>query len=157
MPAHSSSHRVRRVPSVPRAGVDPITSAVDALAVVTMALSSPPGNETVAFYLDDAGCGAGPLLVVADTVDHDAMLDVVDLMGRMAAPNAIVDRTLTGLVVASCRPGGRREAADALRWRRASDLADQHCLTLVEWFVLGVAGVEYPRELTREPERWLAA
>jgi len=46
------------------------------------------------------------------------------------------------------------ELWDGDLWDEASDLADSFGLTLLEWFVISPDGIECPRELTGEPDRW---
>ena len=43
---------------------------------------------------------------------------------------------------------------DIDRWLEADSITDSHGIELIEWFVIDPAGVECPRELLGEPDRW---
>lgn len=140
-------------PRAPRAGLDPIRSADDALAIVSLARRDPLIAETLAFFLDDRHCGAGSIVAVSDTVVPDDVLDVADVICTASAAQ-VADGTLTGLVVASCRRRAGLLPDDAERWCDLSDLVETHGLVLVEWFVVGPEGVVLPRDVAGEPPRW---
>ena len=105
--------------------------------------------KIVAFLLDDTGHG-GTILVVTGAESPDAMIGVVETLCLAAA----ADTRLCRLVVASIRPEGATRPGDIDRWLEASAIADLHDIDLVEWFVIGPAGPECPRDLLGEPERW---
>jgi hypothetical protein len=67
---------------------------------------------------------------------------------------AQADDQLCRLVVATVRPCGATQQGDVDRWLEASAIADAHGVELIEWFVIGPAGPECPRDLLGEPERW---
>lgn len=136
-------------PHVPRAYLDPVGSAAEALAVIHLAMRSPLVPELVAFMLDTDGRG-GHIVAVSDVDDDDAVLRVVDLMCRVAADH----ERLCSLVVASVRPHGGADGVDARRWRDADRLAADHGIELVEWFVISPDGAECPRELAGDESRW---
>ena len=75
-------------------------------------------------------------------------------MAELGALCQGVGRETAYVVIASVRPTGDVEADDAQRWCRASDVVESHGMTLLEWFVLGRSGVDCPRDLTGEPDRW---
>jgi hypothetical protein len=134
---------------VPRAGIDPIRCADDALAVI--ALGVPYGNDTIMVLLDAERRGSS-VLVVNDTDDADALFRVID---------ACVDATreisaITAVIIASSRPDSDVEPGDVHRWLEASDQCRAGGLALVEWFVLGRSGPRCPRVLIGEPARWIA-
>jgi hypothetical protein len=57
------------------------------------------------------------------------------------------------------RPGGGLNLPATLpgdidRWVEANEITEAHGIELIEWFVVGPAGVECPREMLGEPERW---
>jgi hypothetical protein len=133
----------------PRAHPEPILDAADALALISLAMHDPLQAEVIAFLLDDAGRG-GTIVIVTDAVAHDAVLGVVETMCLAAA----ADPQLCRLVVASVRPAGATRPGDIDRWLEASAIADVHCIDLVEWFVIGPAGPECPRDLLGQPDRW---
>lgn len=127
----------------------PVRSATGALQLIEAAATRPLVHETIAFLLDHDGFGS-TLLCVSGTDRPDAMLGVVECVARAGEGIA----RLASIVVASIRPAGGLVPGDVDRWLEASDLADQHGLRLVEWFVIGPNGPECPRDLIGEPERW---
>lgn len=140
---------------LPRAGVDPITDEATALALLSVA-ANPTRHETIVVLLDDARCGIG-LVVVSDTRDRDA---VVEVAARILDP-AVHDGRVASVIVATVRPGGHadherhehHDLADAERWVDLDEIADRCDVELVEWFVLD-AEVSRPRELVNAPQRW---
>jgi hypothetical protein len=143
MSRHHTTHRP------PRAHVDRVADAADALALIALAMHDPMQPEVIAFLLDDTGRG-GTIVVVTDAVALDAVLAVVETMCLAAA----ADQSLCRLVVASVRPQGATLPGDIDRWLEATDIADTHGVDLIEWYVIGPAGPECPRDLIGEPERW---
>lgn len=143
---------------LPRAGIDPITDEATALALLSVA-ADPTRHETIVVLLDDARCGIG-LVVVSDTSDPDAVVEVTE---RILDP-AVHDGRVAGAIVATVRPGGHddrehherhehHDLADAERWFDLDEVADRCEVELVEWFVLGTE-VSRPRELVNAPQRW---
>ena len=136
--------RSRPTHRIPRGFIDPIESRADALAV--LALAAPFGHDTIAILLDPDRCGVG-ILVVTDTRDDDAIFRIIDVC---------IDAQYTeisGLILATSRPGGDVMSTDASRWRRASSQCDEAGIELVEWFVIGTH-IACPRELTGDQPRW---
>ena len=142
-----SRHHI--APRLPRAHLDPVDDAATALTLISRARHDPMQPEVVAFLLDDTGHG-GTILVVTGAESPDAMIGVVETLCLAAA----ADTRLCRLVVASIRPEGATRPGDIDRWLEASAIADLHDIDLVEWFVIGPAGPECPRDLLGEPERW---
>lgn len=142
--------RNRKSHPVPRGGIDPIRSADDALAV--LALAAPYGHDTIVIPLD-ADRRSSSIMVVTDTVDHDALFGVIDVC---VAATAAHGAPIEAMIVASSRPDGDVEADDVHRWLEAGDLCRSGGIELIEWFVLGRSGAQCPRELFGEPERWVA-
>lgn len=143
MPRQHSAHRP------PRAHIDPIVDAGDALALIGLAMHDPMQPEIIAFLLDESGRG-GTIVIVSDATRPDAVVGVVETLCMAAAG----DPELCRLVVATVRPSGATRPGDVDRWLEASAIADVYGLELVEWFVVGPAGPECPRDLLGEPERW---
>jgi len=127
----------------------PVRCATDALRIMLLSASQPLQAETLAFMLDRHGNG-GVITIVSGTVDANSVLAVVECFSRAAAglPQAVA------LVVGSVRPHGRVLPGDIDRWLEASALAAAHGVELIEWFVINTAGVQCPRDLLGEPERW---
>jgi hypothetical protein len=145
---HSTAH-----PRLPRAG-DPIRSATEAIAVVSLAIHRPLEAETVAFFLDDFS-RSSTITVVSGTTEPDSVLTVAECMALAAAGLP----SLCGIVLASVRPGAAPNLPATLpgdidRWIEANEITELHGIELIEWFVIGPAGVDSPRELLGEPQRW---
>lgn len=133
---------------VPRARVDPIACADDALTLVRGVLAVPTRPETVVIVLDDAHRGLG-IVSVSGTASPDAVVSVVECI---AQPDLFAGDG-AALVVASSRPGQPVDEADIDRWFDMCDLAEQAELELIEWFVVG-RSVSCPRDLVGAPPRW---
>ncbi len=140
---------------LPRAGIDPIDDPVTAARTLAAAVHRPIRHETIALLLDAERRGVA-IVIVADTDDPDALLEIVELL---AAPTAH-DGRVAAMVVATVRPDQRDGAAsdvaigDVERWMEASELADAHGVELIEWFVIAPADVTCPRDRLGEPPRW---
>ena len=173
MSIHSHTHPLAAsdgsAESLPRAHIDPIDHEATALALIGAVMSTPPRDETIIFLLDQARRGLS-VVVVDGTVDPDDVLGSVEaLLGAISVVNdtcTVDDSPIGGLVVTSVRPrdpadldglAGFDDLADADRWLQLDDLADQHAIDLVEWFVLDgcdTVRVTRPRDLLNEPPRW---
>jgi hypothetical protein len=140
--------RNRTFHPVPRGGIDPIRSADDALAV--LALAAPYGHDTIVILLDAERCGSS-IMIVTDTVDHDAMFDVIDVC---VSATAAYGAPIEAMILASSRPDGDIVPDDVHRWLEAGDRCRSAGIELVEWFVIGSSGPRCPRALFGEPERW---
>jgi hypothetical protein len=132
---------------IPRGFIDPIESRADALAVLSLA--APFGHDTVAILLDAQRRGIG-IVVVTGTTDPDAIFGVIDVCLNAR------DREISGLVLATTRPGGDMQAADRDRWIDATARCEHGGIELVEWFVIG-EHIACPRDLAGEPPRWVPA
>jgi hypothetical protein len=138
---------------LPHAG-DPIRTALDAIAVVSLVIHRPLEAETIAFFLDE-NSRSNVITVVSGTTDPDSVLSVAECMAMVADRSP----TLCGVVLASVRPSAPPNLAATLpgdidRWVEANEIIESHGVELIEWFVVGPAGVDCPRELLGEPERW---
>ncbi len=134
---------------LPRAGIDPITSADAAFVTISMAVHRPLRDETIVALLDDARRGIS-LVVVGGTRDRDAVVDVVDCLLNLTRHG---DR-IGSLVVASVRlDHDHADERDVDRWLEMSDLAEQFGIELLEWFVIA-DDVSCPRDQLGEPPRW---
>jgi hypothetical protein len=139
---------------VPRARRDSVVTPDDALAIAALAASSPARAETIAFLLDDTYRGTGLITVVSDTHEPDSVVHIAEVMAELGALCEGVGCETAHLVIVSVRPDGDVEPDDAARWCSASDVAEGHGMTLLEWFVVGPAGIDCPRDLVGEPDRW---
>jgi len=127
----------------------PVRCATDALRIMLLSAAQPLQHETIAFLLDRHGNG-GVITIVSGTVDANSVLAVAECLATAAegVPQA------AALVLGSVRPAGRVLPGDIDRWLEASAVAAAHEVELIEWFVIGAAGVQCPRDLLGEPERW---
>lgn len=127
----------------------PVRSAHDAISLLSLAVVEPLVAETLAFLLDERGIG-GVIIAFDGTTTADSVLDIVEVMAQAGerAPNCC------SLVVASVRPRSGVLPGDVDRWLEASSIASLHGLDLLEWYVISPYGIECPRDLLGEPERW---
>lgn len=137
----------------PLAG-EPICSANDAIAVVSMAIHRPLEAETIAFFLDHTG-RSNTITVVSGTIDPDSVLSVAECMSLAGAQSP----ELCGVVLATVRPASAPNLPATLpgdidRWIEAGEVTESNGIELIEWFIVGPAGVDCPRELLGDPERW---
>jgi hypothetical protein len=138
---------------LPHAG-DPIRSSLDAIAVVSLVIHRPLEAETIAFFLDDLS-RSNTITVISGTVDPDSVLTVAECMAMAGSSVA----ALCGVVLATVRPDappnvGATLPGDMDRWIESDQMLEAHGIELIEWFVIGPSGVDCPRELLGEPERW---
>ena len=142
MPAHE-------VPTSPLPRPSPVRCGTEALRVLLLSASQPLQPETLAFLLDRHGHGS-VITVVSGTVDPDAVLAVTECIARAAEglPRA------ESMVLATVRPTGHVLPGDIDRWMEASDIAEAHGVTLIDWYIIGASGAQSPRDLLGEPERW---
>jgi hypothetical protein len=127
----------------------PVRNAQEAEDVLRLALPRPLEHETLAFLLDTDGTG-GLMICIEGTEPLESVLLVTDMMSTIAArlpePH--------GLVVATVRPRVGVVPGDIDRWLAASDIAADHGVRLLEWYVVDHHGFHCPRELIGEPMRW---
>ena len=131
----------------------PVRCGADALRIISLAVSRPLEAETLVFLLDQRGLG-GVITLVSGTTEPDSVLAVAECLARAAEG---VDRA-RAMVLATVRPaagpGGALLPGDVDRWLEASDVVGERGVHLLEWFVIGPAGAECPRDLLGEPQRW---
>lgn len=123
MPSHRSAP--------PTAVPAPIRSDAAAVALLRVAAVTPLEPEVLCFLLDAGGRGS-VVLTVSGTHDPNAVLDVVDLVGRAA-----LGTSACYLVVASVRPDGLVEPDDDWRLDELDQITLGHDLELLEWYVIG--------------------
>jgi len=137
----------------PRAD-QPIRSAIDAIAVVSLAIHRPLEFETIGFLLDDHA-RSNTITVVTGTTEPDSVLAVAECLALAAADSP----SLCGLVLATVRPDlpphmPATMPGDVDRWIEANSITEAHGIELIEWFVVGKSGVACPRDILGDPERW---
>ncbi|RLE24706.1 MAG: hypothetical protein DRJ50_04260 [Actinobacteria bacterium] len=137
---------------IPRALIDPIDSATEALTIIDFTMQDPPGSDTIAILLDHERRGLS-IFTVTGTTHPDAMFDVLDIIIDARTEG---DLRLGGMILASVRPGSGVEPADVDRWLEASDMTELGGLELVEWFVVGTE-TACPRDMLGQPPRWGSA
>lgn len=142
---HTTNHH-----RMPRAGLDPIDGPGIAISTLSMVMRRPPRFETILLLLDEAQCGRS-IVTVSGTTDPDAVIEVVEFVSDAC-------EQLSGLVVASVRPGDHPSAADdhdgdVDRWLEMSETAALRGVELLEWFVIGRT-VRCPRDQLGETPRW---
>lgn len=134
---------------VPRAGLDPITDAESALAVIRLAVDEPARPKTIVVTLDERRCGVH-LAVITRTTSDDDVVDITERLLEGAEPTDEIE----AIIVASVRPGCTGPCEhDLVRWSRIDGVAGDFGVELVEWFLIGDT-VTYPRELAGVPSRW---
>ena len=148
-PSATRSNRRSARRHSPRGGVDPLECAEDALAVFLSA-ARPYDHEVLAILLDPDAIG-DQVIVITGTTDPDSVIEV----GRaVAAAASRSPRPFRWLVLASGRPDSGTLPGDVDRWLEVDSLVAASGIELVDWFVIGPAGPECPRELFGEPSRW---
>ena len=133
----------------PRARIDPILSATDAMAVFALQMSRPRRHETLVMFLDGDRHGS-TLVTVSDTSDPFCVVDIAEAMALGAIENPDID----ALVIASIRPTGGMRASDNDLWLEAADVVEVCGLVLIDWLIVGPASVHSPREQLGMPSRW---
>lgn len=133
----------------PRARLDPIFTAHDAMAVFRLAMSRPLRHETLVMFLDANDCGSS-LVTVTGTDEAFHIVEIAETMALSAcdAPD------ISGLVLATVRPGGCPLPGDDELWLEAADLVADCGLILVDWLIIGRYGTHSPREQLGMPSRW---
>ena len=135
-------------PPLPKAG-EPIRTSLEALRVVSMAIRHPLEAETIAFFLDDCSC-SNTITVISGTTEPDSIVAVAECMALAARRVP----SLCGVVLATVRPVDGLLPDDLERWQRIDAVTQAQGIELVEWFIVGPAGVDCPRGLLGEPDRW---
>ena len=115
----------------PRAGIDPIERAEQALAVIALAIERPPVAETIVLLLDHERRGVASPSSAAPPARTT----------RSRSPSASPPRAPTP-VAWRARPRHRPPrgcplAGDGDRWLEMSDITSAVGVELVEWFVIG--------------------
>ena len=133
----------------PHAGREPILSLDHALAIFDVQLHRPLRAETLAMFLDHHHHGS-TLVTVTDTVLAKQLLEVAEVMALAGSARP----EMSGLVLASVRPGHGLQSGDDELWTRASNVTEANGMILIDWFVISPHGTCSPRELIGLPSRW---
>ncbi|MEM8619626.1 MAG: hypothetical protein AAGF73_07885 [Actinomycetota bacterium] len=134
---------------VPRAGIDHIRCARQALAAINTRPPRPGAAQISVLALDREHRGVA-LMTVADPPDRDAVVTVATLV---ANAHQRTGRRRNAVVLASFRPGDDADLSDIDRWIECDSIFDEIGVDLLEWFVIG-ARLVCPREFTAERPRW---
>lgn len=129
---------------VPRPLVDPITSLVDALSVVSLSLRRPRRNDTVVLALDAQRRGLHlfrTLPMCAETLHH--------IVSECSVVSGI-----HGVVITSVRPTSPLHATDQQLVVTAQHTLSAAGINLVDWVILGAGGLYCPRTLCGMPDPW---
>jgi hypothetical protein len=152
------------VPSVPdiRVGTagsrrrsQPLTSAADALSVISLASSCPPRPETVVLLLDDELSGRA-CMVVEGTTERDDVLDVARLAVEVAEQGPCIHAAVLATVrTGPVPPASVTDAPDDVGlWLELLDTFDDAGVELLDWFVVLAGRVESLRATTGMPDLW---
>ncbi|CAB4796792.1 MAG: hypothetical protein F2735_03835 [Actinobacteria bacterium] len=134
---------------VPRARIDPIVNAHQAMLVFELAMSLPLRSETLVMFLDELWRGH-ELVSVNDTTDPFHVVDVANTMGAYGAAN---DHTV-GLVIATVRPFGDVHPNDRELWLEAVDAVEACGLQLIDWLIVDSYGATSVPDLLADGSRW---
>lgn len=129
---------------VPRPFIDPITSLLDALSVVSLSLRRPRRNDTVVLALDAQRRG----LHLFRTVPMCA-----EALHRIVSQCSVVSG-IHGVVITSVRNRSPLEASDQQLIVTARHTLSAAGIELVDWVVLGAGGLYCPRTLCGMPDPW---
>ncbi len=134
---------------VPRANIDPILTVQDAMAVFDLAISHPLAAETIVMFLDREFRGSC-LVTVTETDDPIQVVAIAEAMALSASH----EPDITGIVLATVRPGGTMLDDDDDVWFEASDVVESAGLTLIDWLIIGRGGTTSPRQQLGLNSRW---
>ena len=118
-----------RIPRLPRANVDPIRSAGDALAVISSVMHHPLVDETVVVYLAEQRLGCH-INVVADTGHHD---DYSAPLGILAACARLLEGLPALLVGVRCPLDAILQRRRATGWDADRDPTDPIPPPILRW------------------------
>lgn len=129
---------------VPRPLIDPITSLLDALSVISLALQRPRQNDTVVLALDSQRRGLN--LFRTHPVSSETLHRII---GQCSVVPAI-----HGVVLASIRTTSPLLSTDQQFMFSAQHTLSAAGIELVDWVVLGAGGLYCPRTLSGIPDPW---
>jgi hypothetical protein len=129
---------------VPRPLVDPITSLLDALSVVSLSLRRPRRNDTVVLALDAQRRG----LHLFRTVPMCA-----EALHHVVSQCSVVSG-IHGVVITSVRPTTPLCTTDQQLVVTTRHTLLAAGIELVDWVVLGAGGLYCPRTLCGMPDPW---
>lgn len=129
---------------VPRPFVDPITSLVEALSVIALALQRPMRASTVVLAVDHHMRGIH--LFRTTSLSREAFHHIITQSSCVHNSH--------GVVIASTRTGPPVVSSDAELLRCGQFMLSAAGLRLIDWIVLGAGGLYCPRSLYGLPEPW---
>jgi hypothetical protein len=129
---------------VPRPLVDPITSLLDALSVVSLSLRRPRRNDTVVLALDAQRRGLH--LFRSLPMCTNALHHIVNQCSVVSGIHSVV--------ITSVRPTSPLLATDQQLLVSARHTLSAAGIDLIDWVVLGAGGLYCPRTLCGIPDPW---
>ena len=135
---------------IPRARIDPIVTADQALSVFKLAMSYPLAPETLVMFLDGANRGH-ELVSVSGTHEPLHVIDVAETMAMSASAST----DLAGLVLVTIRPDGDVvDGSDDDLWFELDDVVEFCGMLLIDWFIITPWRTHCPREELGVASRW---
>lgn len=129
---------------VPRPLIDPITSLLDALSVISLSLRRPRHNDTVVLALDTHLRGLH--LFRSHSMSSTALHHII---GQCSVVSGI-----HGVVIASIRTSSPCRTTDQQFVFTAQHTLSAAGLELIDWVVIGAGGLYCPRTLSGIPDPW---
>lgn len=129
---------------VPRPLVDPITSLVEALSVISLALRRPRSNDTVVLALDNKWRGIH--LFRTSPLTQHSLHHIVRECSDVPS--------VSGVVIASHTTSRLLAPSDITLLRSSQTTLAAAGLNLIDWVVIGPGGLYCPRVLTHSRHPW---
>lgn len=129
---------------VPRPLIDPITSLLDALSVISLSLRRPRRIDTIVLALDAQRRGLYLFrthALNAETLHH--------VIGKCSDVSGI-----HGVVIASIRACSPLTTTDQQLLTTAQHTLSGAGIELIDWVVIGAGGLYCPRTLSDTPDPW---
>ena len=129
---------------IPRPLIDPITSLVEALSVVSLALTRPRRNSTTVLVLDNQRRGIH--LFRTPPLNKQSLHRIVHECSQVP----LVD----GIVITSVRTTSPVSPCDTETLTNSVHTLSAAGIQLVDWVVIGAGGLYCPRTLMNLPDPW---
>lgn len=134
--------RLRPPLRIPRAAVDPIASPLDALGVISLALTRPLRRQLIVISCDEALRG---LSLSHFRVDDDSSSHLRDALDRMIGYCSQVE-SLRTVIVGVSEPLPARAAQRLAEYEAATERCHRAGIALREWLVVTRGGVLNARD-----------